>query len=196
MIPCNERHLLLLNVRYSPNVTDTLLSIDQLWEEMQCDVRFRDLRRVEMHADSASPTLFKFVKENGSFVWKLKRAKYDVGRCFAAGMPRPRATSHLNNLPADMAAAVLHRRLHLGEDIIKRLPALTADAPESVSSCPRQACGHCAEANATRLPHSGQAYKPSYPGRLVHGDMQRRSRSRPRLHRSWRPPVLAPDVPS
>jgi hypothetical protein len=66
---------------------------------------------------------------------------------------------------------VLHRRLHLGFDLLRRLGDLAADIPTNVRSGKAHSCTHCKTANATHLSHNGSAYKPSYPGRLVHADI-------------------------
>eukprot|EP00965_Chrysotila_dentata_P075481 2492900-Pleurochrysis_carterae.AAC.1 len=69
------------------------------------------------------------------------------------------------------ATACLHRRLHIGASKLRRLPTLTSDAPSSLSSGRLEGCAVCAEANATRLPHTGDLYRPSHPGRLIHADI-------------------------
>ena len=68
-------------------------------------------------------------------------------------------------------ASVLHRRLHLGAALIRKLGERTLDAPSHVSNCSGVDCEHCAAANATRAPHSGSAYAPTHAGRLVHADI-------------------------
>eukprot|EP00965_Chrysotila_dentata_P122850 4060326-Pleurochrysis_carterae.AAC.1 len=62
----------------------------------------------------------------------------------------------------------MHRRLHCGNARLKQLANLTADAPRSLRNASPPACAACAEANATRLPHPNELYKPSHPGRLIH----------------------------
>eukprot|EP00965_Chrysotila_dentata_P059190 1964127-Pleurochrysis_carterae.AAC.1 len=69
------------------------------------------------------------------------------------------------------AAAHKHRRLHVGVARLRNLPSLTADAPASLSNASPTTCDTCAEANATRLPHTANLYAPSHPGRLVHVDI-------------------------
>eukprot|EP00965_Chrysotila_dentata_P186973 6171843-Pleurochrysis_carterae.AAC.1 len=70
-------------------------------------------------------------------------------------------------MSADDAARCMHRRLHAGAAIIKALPTLVSDAPASLAHSHPPACAACL-ANATRLPHSGEHYTPTYPGRLIH----------------------------
>ncbi len=82
-----------------------------------------------------------------------------------------KASAHLNALGGDTVAAILHRRLHAGLDRLKRLVHTTADAPLGIASATHLNRGPFVEANATRVPHSGSAYSPSYPGRLVHADI-------------------------
>ena len=80
-------------------------------------------------------------------------------------------TSHLEKLPADDLAAVLHRRLHLGADILRRLPERTSDVPQHLAASRGVACEHCAAANSTKVPHSSSRYQPTHAGRLVHADI-------------------------
>ena len=77
----------------------------------------------------------------------------------------------LDKMHADDVAATLHRRLHIGMDLIKRLGHRASDAPEHVAHATTLACEHCAAANATRVSHNHSAYHPSHPGRLIHADI-------------------------
>ena len=72
---------------------------------------------------------------------------------------------------APPAGTVVHRRLHIGQELIRKLPELTADAPSNLKGGRTHSCPHCLEANATRLSHKGKRYQPSYVGRLVHADI-------------------------
>jgi hypothetical protein len=66
---------------------------------------------------------------------------------------------------------VLHRRLHVGYDLIRKLGRTSCDIPANISKAQAHDCTHCKIANATRVPHSGKAYAPSHVGRLIHGDL-------------------------
>eukprot|EP00965_Chrysotila_dentata_P106901 3531824-Pleurochrysis_carterae.AAC.1 len=74
-------------------------------------------------------------------------------------------------MSANDAARCMHRRLHAGASRIKALPSLVADAPASLAQSLPPSCSACAEANATRHPHSTERYAPTYLGRLIHVDI-------------------------
>eukprot|EP00965_Chrysotila_dentata_P115447 3815246-Pleurochrysis_carterae.AAC.1 len=74
-------------------------------------------------------------------------------------------------MSANDAAHYMHRRLHCGDTRLKNLSDLTSDAPQSLRHATSPSCEACAEANATRIPHSAELYKPSHPGRLIHVDV-------------------------
>ena len=107
---------------------------------------------------------------------KVKRAKAGIsfsltGMALKAGIHAGRSIAHLDKMHADDVAATLHRRLHIGMDLIKRLGHRASDAPEHVAHATTLACEHCAAANATRVSHNHSAYHPSHPGRLIHADI-------------------------
>ena len=81
------------------------------------------------------------------------------------------ATSHIEALSPDEIASVLHRRLHISLDRIRRLASCTSDAPRALHKASHHHCDHCITTNATRLSHSADKYSPSYPGRLIHADI-------------------------
>eukprot|EP00965_Chrysotila_dentata_P140819 4655367-Pleurochrysis_carterae.AAC.2 len=72
--------------------------------------------------------------------------------------------------PTD-ATRHMHRRLHAGSTRLRSLPTLTADAPPALARGRHDGCEACTEANATRLLHDSNRYKPSHAGRLVHADI-------------------------
>ena len=94
-----------------------------------------------------------------------------IGKALKAGIHAGRSTAHLDKMHADDVAATLHRRLHIGMDLIKRLGHRASDAPEHVAHATTLACEHCAAANATRVSHNHSAYQPSHAGRLIHADI-------------------------
>ena len=122
-----------------------------------------------------------FVRREGLFQWAVlpicrtgdgNAARSDESaQCLAAKIHRARATSHLSALPATEIADVMHRRLHINAEYLKRLPKITADAPKGLEHADVSSCEHCVIANATHVPHKGKKYKPSHVGRLVHGDI-------------------------
>ena len=88
-----------------------------------------------------------------------------------SGIHRAGALSHVSTLPADSAAAVLHRRLHVSLDHLRKLSTRSSDAPAHLAAARSLTCTHCHEANATRLPHSSDSYRPTHAGRLIHADI-------------------------
>ena len=92
-------------------------------------------------------------------------------RALKATIHRPRSTSFFTALPPDEQLEMLHRRLHIGYDLIRKLGSFTADIPKSIAKGKAHDCEHCKLANATRVPHPGKGYRPSHVGRLIHGDM-------------------------
>ena len=173
------RQLIIRNVRCVPTIPDTLISVDQLWDDARVDTVFRDVRSVLLPGDDTPSRRFPFQRERGLNVWHAIGNARDPAQPFASlfqsgsalNVHSVRATSHVTSLSADAAAAVFHRRLHVGTNRIRRLPILTADAPETLMSAAPVPCNACMEANAPHLTHSGTSYKPSYPGRLVHADI-------------------------
>ena len=95
------------------------------------------------------------------------------GACaLKSGLHAAGSTSHVSALPADHAAAVLHRRLHVSLEYIRRLAEHSHDAPAHLASAAHLTCRHCIEANAPRLGHSSNdAYQPTHAGRLIHADI-------------------------
>ena len=183
-----EHTVLLRDVRCVPSFTDTLISIEQLWSSSSIDVVFRN-RRCLVQVDSSDKELVAL-----PFKWYDGLYHWDVGAVARASLrerppapaPRPRAlrskdetgvhgshaTSHINALSPNEAANVLHRRLHVSLDRIKRLVKFTADAPPSLAQADHVHCDACSEANAIHLPHGGSSsYTPSHAGRLIHADI-------------------------
>ena len=50
------------------------------------------------------------------------------------------------------------------QKFIRRLPQLTADAPDCLKTSNPESCRHCVEANAAHVPHKGSRYKASHVG--------------------------------
>ena len=48
---------------------------------------------------------------------------------------------------------------------------MTADSPECLKRAQGGVSSGFVEAAAVQLPHSGQRYKPTFPGRLIHCDI-------------------------
>ena len=182
-----EFRVWLRGVRYSPSFEDTLVSVDQLWFASRIDSVFRDVRALvclqNTDAASGEPLQLPFSRDGGLYRWTVGVVKGTN----APSMEPPPATgnalglksgihsagsrSHVHALPADDAAAVLHRRLHVSLDHLRRLSDHSADAPEHVAAARHLTCPICAEANSTRLPHGHSQYQPTHAGRLVHADI-------------------------
>lgn len=191
-----EFRLLLRGVRLAESFTDTLISVEQLWASSGIDTIFRNdrcfvfTRNADMHVP--------FRRVSGSYLWEvglLSDASTEFGAARAAAptetdesrvttqsdacrshdykgdIHAASAHAHIHALPANGVAAILHRRLHVGIDNIRRLARFSEDAPAHVRNASRLSCEGCSEANATRLPHSSTRYQPSHVGRLVHADI-------------------------
>ena len=172
---------LIRNVRLAPQFTDTLLSVDQFFEDSKTEVRFANVRAVCVPADSSGSALeLPFTRRDGLFVWDVvctaraaaaAAAATEGARALASGLHRPKSTHFISALPADEAAMLMHRRLHCGSATVRSLHRMCDDAPSNLSKVGDVPCEHCAEANCSRHPHSLHSYKPSHVGRLIHADI-------------------------
>ena len=175
------RKLILRNVRCVPTFRETLISVDQLWEDSKVDTVFNSVRCVTLPAGVEGPAMdLPFFRQNHLYQWTILPVKRHSalqqldnvpGRAMKATVHRPRSTDHVSALPPDEAVALLHRRMHVGLDQIRRLCHFATDVPKNVKAGHTSSCEHCKEANATTVPHSGNAYAPSHPGRLIHADI-------------------------
>lgn len=173
---------LLRGVRWAPGFPDSLLSVDQLWETSKADCVFRDELRIKFThnlTNRGEPLTSPFRRANGLYRWTV--AVIDLlppssqpasARRLANGLHASGSTSHLSSLPADSLASLLHRRLHVGVDCLRRLGELASDVPAHIQGASTAVnCTHCAAANSTRRPHSVSTYEPTHVGRLVHMDI-------------------------
>ena len=189
----NGKHvkILIRNVRVVPTLNDTLFSVDQFWEDSRVDTMFRDVRCVILPPTDKDPTrvMLPFVRRDKLFKWSIlpiasvvataARAPHDfkhlpteTARTLkTATIHAPSSHSHVASLPPNQMIDALHRRLHIGHDTLRKLGDITADIPANIRAGKGHSCAHCKTANATHLSHRGSAYKPSYPGRLVHADI-------------------------
>ena len=176
------RRVILRNVRCVPTFTDTLVSVDQLWEDASIEARFAGTCAICVPTQAGHCAMeLPFQRREGLFQWAVlptRRSSDDTpcrtdetARCLKAHIHRAHATSHITALPPAEASAAVHRRLHINHEYLKRLPSITSDAPQSLKKAEPHSCEHCTEANATHLPHKGAKYRPSHVGRLVHGDI-------------------------
>ena len=184
----NTLSLTLGDVRIFPKISDSLISVSQLWDQHRVQVLFGSENAIVLNSQRNGTGLnVPIVKRNGVFEWHT-RAIARLGRnkrctksrtascpraCFGnkSAIRSTKSTSYFNDYSADIAAHHMHLRLHAGIHRLRKLPSITADAPPSLSRAGNVRCEHCAIANSTRLAHTCSAYKPSYPGRLIHADI-------------------------
>ena len=187
-----EFRMVLRGVRYSPSFEDTLISVDQLWYASSIDTRFRDMRHLRCTKSQVNgkPLTLPFGRHRGLYMWNVAVAPpkapsppavqaprecfgrtCSLGRALKSGIHAASSHSHVRTLPADDVAAVLHRRLHVGLNLLKRLGGRSSDAPSHVASATEVTCPHCVAANGHRLAHSSSQYQSSHAGRLVHADI-------------------------
>ena len=177
------RKLLLRNVRCVPAFKETLVSVDQLWEDSRVDTVFNDVRCIVLPANGDGPDIdIPFARRENLYQFAIlpllrhspsagDHFDRDTGRALKTTLHRPRSVDHVSALPPDEALALIHRRLHVGFDLIRRLSSFAADVPQNIRTGRAESCEHCKEANATHLPHSSSAYAPSHVGRLIHADI-------------------------
>ena len=177
------RRILIRNVRCVPSFTDTLISVDQFWEESKVNCVFNDVRCIHVPGggDQASMDL-PFSRKDNLYRWAIVPVNHDSRlrhpsagkygeRALKATIHRPKSTSFFNALPPNEQLDMLHRRLHVGYNLIRRLADSASDVPASIKKGMAHDCEACKAANATHVPHPGKGYQPSHVGRLIDGDM-------------------------
>lgn len=176
----SPHRLLLRNVRCVPTFTDTLLSVDQLWEQSRIRVVFEGKNLIELPPDPVSGALLRFNMKRNDGLFEIEafgnaRERRDATSTRAllanAGIRSAHARSHIDRLGADDVAKIMHRRLHAGVDRLRKLPDFCHDAPDALRRTRHAPCSACTEANATHLHHKSDQYAESYPGRLIHADI-------------------------
>ena len=185
------RRIIIRNVRCVPTFGETLISVDQFWQDSQVDTIFNSTRCIVVPSrGDEAPLDLPFVRKELLFKWafvptqrhaalegpkpsgtKIREIASTAARAFKATIHRPNSTSFFTALPPGEMLELLHRRLHIGHDTIRRLGTTSSDVPTSISKAHAPDCVHCKTANATRVPHPGKAYAPSHVGRLIHGDI-------------------------
>ena len=111
-------------------------------------------------------------RREGKALLASKRPTTESTATAAEQVHASRSTAFIDAMPADDAVALLHRRLHVNQDTIRKLALHTADVPSKVASGRTHSCDACLTANAAKLPHhSKPGYKPSHVGRMVHADI-------------------------
>ena len=177
------RRVIIRNVRCVPTFTDTLISVDQFWEESKVNCVFNDVRCIHVPGGGDQDSMdLPFARMDNLYRWAIVPVNRDprlqrtsdnrhAERALKATIHRPKSTSFFNALPPNEQLEMLHRRLHVGYNLIKRLADSTSDVPSSIKKGMAHDCEACKTANATRVPHPGKGYQPSHVGRLIHGDL-------------------------
>ena len=177
------RRVIIRDVCCVPSFTDTLISVDQFWEESKVNCVFNDIRCIHVPGEGVQDALdLPFVRKDKLYRWPMIPANRNVKlpnspliqadeRALKATIHRPKSTSFFNALPPNEQLDLLHRRLHVGNNLIRRLADFAADIPASIKKGKAHDCDICKTANATRVPHPGKSYQPSHVGRLIHGDL-------------------------
>ena len=181
------RHAVIRNVRCVPSFTDTLISVDQFWEESKVNCIFNDVRCIHVPSQGDyAPMDLPFKRLDNLYRWAIVPVNRDPRlaqaiagsdktiageRALKATIHRPNSSSFFNALPPNEQLEMLHRRLHVGYNLIKRLADAASDVPASIKKGMAHDCEHCKAANATHVPHPGKSYQPSHVGRLIHGDL-------------------------
>ena len=174
---------LIRNVRCVPFFTDTLISVDQFWQDSKVDCVFNSVRCIHVPATGDAPTLdLPFRRHENLYRWAVvptqrhgalqgSQVVSNDARALKATIHRAKSTSFFNTLPADEQLRMLQRRLNVSSSLIRRLGNTSADIPDTIQRGKAPDCEHNKVANAARVPHPGKSYKPSHVGRLIHADI-------------------------
>ena len=165
-------------VRCVPDFSQTLISTSQLWDNSEVEVRFGKFNQVLVPADGDYDALkLPFKRRKGLYEWDVEilsqqnpSANESIAKAFSAHH-QPKSAAHIGTLPPDQLANTMHRRLLQSNQVLRRLPELASDVPESIARGTHDPSSLWIESNAQNLPHPRSSYKPSYPGRLVHADL-------------------------
>ena len=182
------------NVRCVPAFKYTLLSITQLWDEQEIDVRFRNLRRLEPPASAGNATVpfdpgFRLPTVVDVSVPMLQ-SSFSVSKCgncepggispvghtnehaSLVGFHAPSSTAHIGRMSAAQAGELIHRRSHAGAGKIRALPQVSTNAPTNLASASPCTCVFCAQSRITEAPHSGVMKPADHEPGVVHTDMK------------------------
>ena len=154
------KRIIIRNVRCVPTFSDTLISVDQFWQDSKVDTLFNSTRCLAVPASGEEPSLdLPFDRKENLYKWailptnryaSLRSTKSTDSRALKATIHRPNSTSFFNALPPDEALELLHRRLHIGFDLIRRLGTLSKDVPQNISKGHAHDCEHCKTAKVTQ----------------------------------------------
>ena len=180
--------ILIRDVRLVPTFSDTLLSVDQFFEQdNKVRTYFNDDRYLLLNKGAPDQLKLPFSRRSRLYQMALlpiatlpsngggnkvePSTSVPPRRAMKATIHGPKTTSHVEALSPDRMLDTLHRRLHIGFDTIRKLGTITADVPSNISKGLAHSCPSCKEANAAHLPHTGKGYTPSAPGRTIHADI-------------------------
>jgi len=168
--------ILIRDVRLVPTFRDTLFSCDQFFEQQEKVYSYLNDDRYFIFAKGTpQEQLIPFERRDNLYQWAIMPlasapagvADYADVKAMKATVHGPRSTSHLEALSPDRLLETLHRRLHIGHDILRRLGSVAADVPSNISDGLAHTCEHCKEANATHVPGRTRA-RATRPRAPVH----------------------------
>ena len=118
------RRIFIRNVRCVPTFSDTLIAVDQFWEDSKVDTIFNSTRCITVPDGVEGGSLdLPFERMEHLYKWafiptnrhaSLQGVTTTDTRALKVTIHRPHSTSFFNALPPDEALELLHRRLHIG----------------------------------------------------------------------------------
>ena len=145
------------NVRLISSFNDTLISVDQFWEDSKVDSQFRDRKYLELPATGSKPLLrLPFERRDRLYQWWIlpigslpeAKATEAEARVLKTTVHRPKTAGHVAALPPNQLIELMQRRLHIGHEHLRMLGEKAADVPPNISKGVAPACPHGVEANA------------------------------------------------
>eukprot|EP00965_Chrysotila_dentata_P155869 5150447-Pleurochrysis_carterae.AAC.1 len=131
----------LRDVRIVPSFSDSLLSVNAMWEASSTECRFADVRSIlSPPMPKGGRLVLPFHRKGGLYLWRVATRVPQPSsppvstrsRCLAIHASRTHH-HHVNIMSAPEAADCMHNRLHAGNTRLRALPAITADAPSSLA---------------------------------------------------------------
>jgi hypothetical protein len=113
--------------------SDTLISVDQFWQDSQVDTIFNSTRCLAVPGKGEEPPLdIPFERRENLYKWasiptSRQNSAHENSRALKATIHRPNSTSFFNVLPPNEALELLSRRLHVGHGSIKKLGTLSQE---------------------------------------------------------------------
>ena len=113
------RRVVIRDVRCVPSFTDTLLSVDQFWEDGNVNCIFCDVRCIHVPGEGVQEAMdLPFARKDNLYRWAIIPAHRVTNsplvqaneRALKATIHRPKSTSFFNALPPNEQLDLLHRR--------------------------------------------------------------------------------------